>query len=485
MELTDNKDDFFSASIPLPSEKQVQAVVEEYQASIDVFFNTYNKDSKSLHCDDNFDTSDKNNLDHGREILVASNYEVSALASENVVLFNEPTLLAEVTVSHLPHDEAARNIRLISYGGLEKKSISKIIENKTVSTFGEYGSYTVSTFSVYDYVNGIILPKKAKFQSVKAAPLRSIVANVGHLERLQAAYAKLKQSGTESSLSWQASLSTAKDLLREGEQRLSIVRSEIEQLSIQKELTQNTFSTTKENVDSLKALEIETQDSIESKTAEVNELTNKSATIFLEVEQLSKSRKSIFDNLKNDRDELTEIRKELNEAKKQKLLSNYEAIAHTQEAGKQTLKYYGASALVFFALCRFVHYLYKNAVSFENLLPQLASKDLSSWDVLISRLPLVTATTLIIGTLSALLFFLIRQIVTLNKEKMTMLKAGILAQQMVSTLGLEGKTDEEIIQIRQDIQIKLITGVFDNHSEQVKGNSLKDLIALSKALKDS
>lgn len=130
MELTDNKDDFFSARIPMPSEKQVQAVVEEYQASINVFFNTYNKDSKSLHCDDNFDTSNKNNLDHGRKILVTSNYEVSALASENVVLFNEPTLLAEVTVSHLPYDEAARNIRLISYGGLEKNQSAKLSKIK-------------------------------------------------------------------------------------------------------------------------------------------------------------------------------------------------------------------------------------------------------------------------------------------------------------------------------------------------------------------
>ncbi|PMG45678.1 hypothetical protein BCU90_17595 [Vibrio lentus] len=485
MELTDNKDDFFAAKIPMPSEKQVQDVVEEYQASIDVFFNVYNKDSDLLHCDSDFDISDEINLSHARKVLVASNYEVSALASENVVLFDEPTLLAEVKLSHLPHEETARNIRLISYGGIEKKSIGKIIENKTIGAAGSHMSYTVSTFSVYDYVTGIILPKNANFRSLKATPLRSIVANVSHLERLQAAYAKLKQSGTKSSLSWQTSLSTAKDLLREGEQRLSIVKSEIEQLSIQKELTQNTFNTTKENVDSLKALEIETQDSIESKTAEVKELTNKSATIFLEVEQLSKSRKSIFDNLKNDRDELTEIRKELNEAKKQKLLSNYESIAHTKEAGKQALMYYSASAIAFAALCLFVKYLYKNAMSFEELLPQLASKDLSSWDVLISRLPLVTATTLIIGTLSALLFFLIRQIVTLNKEKMTMLKAGILAQQVVGTLATEGKTDEEIRQIRQGIQIKLIADVFDNHAEHVKGNSLKDLIALSKALKDS
>ncbi|HIF5855110.1 TPA: hypothetical protein ACX3E9_004491 [Vibrio parahaemolyticus] len=485
MELTDNKDDFFSARIPMPSEKQVQAVVEEYQASIDVFFGTYNKDSRLLHCDNDFDVSEQTNLDLGRKVLVASNYEVSALASENVVLFDEPTLLAEVTVSHLPYDETARNIRLISYGGLEKKSIGKITENKIVGVAGSSETYTLSTFSVYDYVNGIILPKKAKFHSLKATPLRSIVANVGHLERLQAAYAKLKQSGTESSLSWQASFSVAKDLLREGEQRLSLVKSEIEQLSVQRELTQNAFNTTKENVESLKSLELETEESIESKTKEFTELTNKSAALSLEVDKLGKSRKSISDSLINDRDELTKIRTELNEAKKQKLLTNYEAIAHTKEAGKQSLRYYIASAIVFFALCMFVDYLYKNAVSFEKLLPQLAAKDLSSWDVLISRLPLVTATTLIIGTLSALLFFLIRQIVTLNKEKMTMLKAGILAQQVVGTLGIEGKTDEEIVQIRQDIQIKLITGIFDNQTEHAKGSSPKDLIALAKVLKDS
>lgn len=68
---------------------------------------------------------------------------------------------------------------------------------------------------------------------------------------------------------------------------------------------------------------------------------------------------------------------------------------------------------------------------------------------------------------------------------MTMLKAGILAQQVVGTLATEGKTDEEIRQIRQGIQIKLIADVFDNHAEHVKGNSAKDLVALAKALKEN
>ncbi len=67
---------------------------------------------------------------------------------------------------------------------------------------------------------------------------------------------------------------------------------------------------------------------------------------------------------------------------------------------------------------------------------------------------------------------------------MTMLKAGILAQQAVDTLGVEDKDSEEIIKIQRDFKIKLISEVFDKQSEHHKDSSIKELISLVKTLKN-
>ncbi|MEZ9420019.1 hypothetical protein AB4229_09120 [Vibrio breoganii] len=484
----DGKNEFLEATISVPNQDQIETAVKNYQSSINVFFSTYEADSKLIYCFDKFNVDDEELVNAAQDILKRSNYEVSALNGENIILFNEPMLVSEIIVSNLPYDEAAKNIRLISHSWNQKKSISKIKKSETVGAVGakkgEFATQKWDTIEIYDHVLGIIIPERAKFQKLSATPIERILSDSKHLEKLQSAYANLKHTGVESSLLWQASLSKAKDLLREGSHHLTTAQNELHQLTQAKEFAQEDLDILDANVAKLKALDEELQESVAAKRTESNTLTGEYSSRLIETNDLKKAQHELKETIKSDRDELTAIRDELNKAKQDKLLSNYEAIAHTKEAGRQSRWYYGASATTLGSLSYFVHYLYRNAVDFEELLPQLTGTDVSSWDVLISRLPMVTATGLIIGSLSALLFFLIRQIVTLNKEKMTMLKAGILAQQAVDTLGVEGKDSEEIIQIQRDFKIKLISEVFDKQSEHHKDTSIKELISLVKTLKD-
>lgn len=122
-------------------------------------------------------------------------------------------------------------------------------------------------------------------------------------------------------------------------------------------------------------------------------------------------------------------------------------------------------------------YVYTNGQNFSDTLPYLVN--VSAWDILLSRLPLVTATTLIIGGLSGVFFYLIKHIVSLNTEKMTMLKAGILAEQITNSLACKNMTEEEILEFKRDTKIKLIMQVFSKQDKDTNNLIIEALKTVS------
>ncbi len=452
-EQIENSDEsFFTANLPEPSIKQADAAVSNYQDALDAFYITYKRNSSLLLYSEHFEPTNEKEFKPVMELLSTSNYELSALSGEHVVLFNEPMLVAEISLSELKASEAAKIVRLISYGHVEKKVTSKIIssykQGLANNLIGQRPK-EVTTFDVHDYVTGLILPKKCRFESLKAASLRNIIKDKEHVINLQDAYLKLKNSGTEATLAWQDTINRARDLIKEGSTRLESTQNDLHFLNQQKATLESRLSSLQENASSMTKLANEIQESIDSGNIKIQELEERSKELTKQYDQDKKAHVLITENLLADKNELTTIRQELSEARKQKSLSNYESIEHTNEAKAQLFGYYLLATAVLIALCSFVTYLYMNAESFKDLLSRLVLLNASSWDILLSRLPLMTATALVIGALSGVLFFLVKQIVSLNNEKMTMLKAGILAQQISDSLDIEHKSDKEIIQIKK------------------------------------
>ncbi|GMQ47034.1 hypothetical protein VB10N_20330 [Vibrio sp. 10N] len=481
---SDHDDDFFNVHLPEPNDSDVRKAVNEYTEAINTAFHRYHQNSENLLYSDSLSIKSNESQSKLKETLSLSNYEPSALLGEHVIIFDEPMLVAELKLGDLLASDSAKIVRLISYGSTEKKVANKIISRDVLGNAKSSMTTSITTFEIYDFVSGLILPNNCHFKSLTALPIRSIVKDQDFIIKIQGAYLKLRNSGSEATLAWQSTIVQARDLIREGSARYNSLQVEISSLDRQKESIETRLLSLNESMDSATKLQNEIQDSIEVGNKKVQELEESHQKLSGLLTRDRQDHSFVQEQLKDDKKELNSIRSELSEARKNKSLSNYESIAHTNEAKIQLVGYYFVATLVLVALCGFVNHLYQNAITLENLLTKLVLLDASPWDILLSRLPLMTATALTIGALSATLFFLIKQIVSINNEKMTMLKAGILARQISDSLDLGQKSDDEIIKLQRDIKIKLITEVFDSKhhvSNTLNNNIVKDITELFKS----
>jgi hypothetical protein len=97
-------------------------------------------------------------------------------------------------------------------------------------------------------------------------------------------------------------------------------------------------------------------------------------------------------------------------------------------------------------------------------------------DILLSRLPSVAATTLIVVTLSTLLFFLVRHLTAMHADKMNMLKASILTEQVTYSLECNGMSEEDIKELKRKSKIELLVKIFgfNSHSNSNSGDVYYD-----------
>ncbi len=179
-------------------------------------------------------------------------------------------------------------------------------------------------------------------------------------------------------------------------------------------------------------------------------------------------------------DALKAVQQELAIANRKKNLTTLDMVGHSNETSKQLKPYYFLAISTFIALAFMARYIYGNGESFMYMVPFLGN--VSAWDILLSRLPLITATTLIIGGLSGVFFFLVKHIVSLNNEKMAMLKAAILAEQITNSIECEHMTEREKLEFKRDTKIRLITQVFSKSEPEIdKASFIMDVL---KALSD-
>ena len=103
-----------------------------------------------------------------------------------------------------------------------------------------------------------------------------------------------------------------------------------------------------------------------------------------------------------------------------------------------------------------------------------ANPKIGPWNILLSRLPLITATMLVLGTLSALLFYLINHIISVNVDKINMLKTSILSEQITGSLPNKDMSEDEIQDYKRNTKIELIQNVFNSNKERIQSNSQQE-----------
>ncbi|QFI37171.1 hypothetical protein FR932_04670 [Moritella marina ATCC 15381] len=408
-----------------------------------------------------------------KKIITNSNYEINALDGELVILFTDPLYVSMLTCRGKSfRDSKSCMIRLISGEFSEKKFISR----HSVTSHGREAEYKIN-----DIIRGVILSPSTEFShasaidfplffsddikmnsisdahkglSLEAETLRQTIFNqVNDVT----SYLDTKTSDYKALVKDMNTATKEKERLEKSNAQNSLILNQI----------QHDIAKTSEEAAKYQLLKMNAAAEIDGLKASINEHKD-----------IVKSESREFDVLLKDvadkKIELLGLKDEIRTAKKDINLTSLDMKGHSTESQKQLTYYYRLSLAVIVFLAAVFFFIYSNAETFKVLID--ANSKVSPWNILLSRLPLITATTLIIGTLSALLFYLVNHIILVNADKMNMLKASILAEQITGTLSSKGMTDEEIRDCKRNTKIELVMNVFTTKPEKVSESKQQDVL---------
>lgn len=455
---------------------KIRKPFDEYLKSLNAFFSHYKAESNTSlmrHFDIfNSKSLDDKNSSFAAESLRIANFDLNSLNGEQVILFSEPVVVSELYCSSVPYDESTNSIRLISYQGFDKK----IVTRKS-SVHDNNNRVSLTAYQIHDMALGLILPKAAKFSSVKLSTYQNLLKDHKKLDATQKALQKAQELPSIEIQNITKKFADINMMIRSSAEKMNSVQADIHLLEQERLHNENTIANTQKALikvqkdhDKVSLNYQKISNELSDKEDQLEDIDGKISASKTLYEKEDQRLKALQNELSQNGSDLAKTKELLAEARKEQNATSFDTAGHSAETKTQLKAYYGFAVLTFFGLVCMAIYVYKNGQNFSDTLPYLVH--VSAWDILLSRLPLVTATTLIIGGLSGVFFYLIKHIVSLNTEKMTMLKAGILAEQITNSLDCKDMTEEQILEFKRDTKIKLIMQVFSKQETDKDTNNL-------------
>ena len=420
--------------------------------------------------------------------LALTNYEFSSTKRETFVLFDKPYFISVISCSsNNVIDNNSNIITLLSH----KFSDKKIAAARTNSP-QDINSNSHYSYVVRETIFGFILPVQFNFESAGAIDYQSFLEGDSEMVAINKAHLNMSLEAKLLNTAMQNQKITVDSYLDE---QVSIYNSTKETIDFAlKEKDRVEHSVVSEN----KTLERIRED-IESGTTRLDAIISNRDSYSDESEELQLKIKNHKNMLENDKLELNEtseritdsraklhdLQEQMHKARADINVTTLDMKGFSSESKSQINKYFWlAGALIAFLAAVFIC-MYNNAQTFVQLVD--ANPNISTWNILLSRLPLITSTTLIIATLSALLFYLVNNIISVSDDKMNMLKASILAEQITGSLPKNDMTDEEIRDYKRNTKIELVMNIIANKSVNIKddkqSDTLKQVVEIAKLLK--
>lgn len=450
--------------------EEVNTSLAKFESAINAQYFNINSESNRIIYYGHFSNSEI--PERVKKELERTNYDAKILENEIVVLFSKPLLLSELFCQGtMISDKKSKTIRLISAGISQKKFVSDFIITGTSIKF-----------KVNETVLGFILPSHTKFLQAKVIDFIDFFTNEEQINAVTEAYQNLSLEVDILKSKATSEVNQATDFINDKISGYSTIKNDIdialkERVRLEdsniknKEILNRIQKDIKKENDNLKDiadgrnklmaldenLKEAIQESSEKLEKEIEEYNSLSTKRFQKREEVKKLDEQIID-----------MKKDVN-------LTTLDMKGYSKESKKQLTMYFGLSlcAMVFLSIVFFQ--IYNNAQSFVNFI-DTATPKVDAWDILVSRLPLITATTLVIGTLSALLFHLVNHIISVNSDNMNMLKASVLAEQITGTLPTTSMTDDEIRDYKRNTKIELVMNLLKSKKEITKETSQLDQI---------
>ncbi|WP_234496760.1 hypothetical protein [Vibrio maritimus] len=497
----ENQQDFaferFNEVLESLSSEQIAKQYNELSSSLNSFYKVLY--SNKLNAEEDVFYRRNFRPDDAFSHFIGSNHycvdDIEDMVGEHVILFKEPAIVTKVLVSELAPSKSI--IRLTQHnGGISQiastgRAFKRMASRDDTPVEAKRGTF----FEINDTVIGFFLPEEAYLDSIEYVLASDIFKKSNKVNDIHHAVSLLRSEASMEALDASDKYAELQRIIKT---QLTVFENTRNELSLQKDMLSSTKSSVaraKSDLTEVQAQVIELQAEVDSVNTDLDDKANELSSINGRIAEKEKEIKAFGDTYAEKSKELLELdkkvkatRKVLSDAENEKTLTTLDIDGHRKETRNQLKGYYGLTLLVFSGLVGFVTYMYHNAQSFQDLLSELTAVEASAWNILISRLPMITATTLVVGGLSTVLFFLIKHIVSLNTEKMAMLKASVLAQQITDSMECNEKmTEKEVINFTRDTKIKLITQVFtqaQSGSVELNTSVLKDLATIIKAGKN-
>ncbi|MFQ2351775.1 hypothetical protein ACK32X_14700 [Aeromonas dhakensis] len=454
---------------------------EEYTQALSSFFTTYTPKNRNalirIYSDFDPEWFGPDERAFASEALKLANYDESALHGELVVLFSTPVIVSELSCGSVSESENEGAVRLISSSDIDKRFATK----RTTKHLDRNG-VPISTYKINDVVLGLILPKYSAFISVRAVSISSLLTDIVKFNRAKDALNRAREIPILEMQKIKDKLDSINGIIDAKRALYDSVYSNISILEQERSHAENSLAYSQNTLEKIKKdIDKSNQEYVQLSTVIANE-SERLIAIEKRIEAKAdscKKEESKLELLAADTEKtnaaLIAVQKELADANRQKNLTTLDMVGHSNETSKQLKLYYFLAIITFVALAFMARYIYKNGESFMYMVPFLGN--VSAWDILLSRLPLITATTLIIGGLSGVFFFLVKHIVSLNTEKMAMLKAAILAEQITNSMECEHMSEREKLEFKRDTKIRLITQVFSKNEPEIdRANFMMDIL---------
>ena len=426
------------------------------------------------------------NSDENNDVLIATSIESDSFISKlfkvgvddtsiinkirgikgYVVLFKEPIYVTSISFIRLPdlkRSNINNEILLITNEDKDWESI-EFTSRDTIDLKGQISPIC----NVHRVARGIVIPEIYELDNLQYIPSNKVLST-NALTEIASSYKTIdshtlstlkRVTDFEESLKLKISEKSSQfDLL---ENKISTLEDEVDRLEegykvkevifnkLDKELSDN-----KSQLNLLETQKVSKTANIKNKNIELENLDIQKKTAVIELTKVE-------NRLDTENKKLDHLNNDIRDAEKEKDLYSFDMKGFTKEARTQLNIYSVLSALLIGILGYIFYEIYDNAKGFLDLIPTIAGKSVSLLDILLSRLPMITASTLIIGAFSALLYFLVNHIIALNKEKMLMLKAHILTEQLSGSLEEHcEKAKLDPILLKKDIKIEMIMRLFD------------------------
>ena len=424
-----------------------------------------------------------------KDKLLSTNYDIPALNGETVVLFDKPYLVSNIYCnSNYINDSKSNLIRLLTTRYTEKKmvTLNRIKNSAPNDTFN--GVYIAN-----EIIMGFILPTSilnsvSNFESIDCLDLTQLFTDNERLSAISKAHDNIFIAANElheAIKSINIYINDKNKIKDSIEQEVKSLLNERDRLNTSKKNENEILNRIRSDI--IKETEnlAEIQDKNDKYAKTNKDLLGKIAEQRNQINSEQATLNDIRNNISDSNSELFELTNSLNRAKADINVTTLDMKGFSSESHNQFSKYFWLTLVSILLLAGVFVLIYHNAKTFSDLVD--VNPTISTLNILLSRLPLITATTLIIGTLSALLFYLVNNMISVSEDKMNMLKASILAEQITGSLPKEEMTDDEIRDYKRNTKIELVMRIFLNKSIKIKDekqtDTIKQVIDILKSLK--